>query len=160
MSEPVQTPEHTRRAYESSEVSPGRLFAFAVGVVGLVLAGVLGSALVFHFFSKHESMGPPASPFQNERELPPEPRLQTGAPQDLKAYRAEQDRILGEYGWVDRQSGVVRIPVDRAMDLLLEKGYPVRGSSPANGQKNTPGPSPPPSDRQIAPTPLFGEKVQ
>jgi len=131
MSEHPKGPEHLRRGYEDSEVSVGRLFAFAAGVVALVLLGVLGSAFVFHFFVQHTPMGPPASPFDDAREMPPAVRLQTEAPLDLKQYRADQEKILAGYGWVDPKAGVVRIPVDRAMDLLLQKGYPVRGSTTA-----------------------------
>ena len=39
-------------------------------------------------------------------------------------------RLLNSYGWVDPKAGVVRIPIDRAMDLLLQKGLPVRGKQP------------------------------
>jgi len=154
-----QNLEEPSRGYEDSDVSVGRLMAFAGGVVALVVLGVLGSAVVFHFFVAQQPLGPPASPFENVRTLPPEPRLQTAAPLDLKHYRADQDKILEGYGWVDPQAGIVRIPVDRAMDLLLQKGYPIRGSSPVKGQRNTPGPAPPPPDRQIAPQPVGGEEV-
>ena len=157
MSEPVKEPEQPQRGYEASDVSVRQLFAFAAGVVGLVVLGVLGSAAVFHFFVSHQPLGPPASPFENVRTTPPEPRLQTTAPLDLKHYRDEQEKILGGYGWVDSQAGVVRIPVDRAMDLLLQKGYPVRGSSPVNGRGERTGPAAPPANRQIAPTPVGGE---
>jgi len=120
-----------KRGYESADVSLGRLFAFGAGVVGLVIFGVVVSALAFHFFVRRQPLGPPASPFENVRQLPPEPRLQTEAPQDLRQYRADQDKILESYGWVDQKANVVRIPVDRAMDILLQRGYPVRGSMPA-----------------------------
>jgi len=160
MSEPGKELEHPQRGYENPEVNAGRLFAFASGVVGLVLVGVLGSALVFHFFVSHQPLGPPASPFENVRTVPPEPRLQTAAPLDLGHYRAEQEKILDSYGWVDPQAGIVRIPVNRAMDLLLQKGYPVRSSSPLKGQVVTPGAPPPPANRQIAPAPGDGEGVQ
>src|SRR5208283_1724907 len=119
MDEHIKTPQPAGRGYEDSDVSVGRLFAFAGGVVGLVVLGVLGSAFVFHFFVRHQPLGPPASPFEDVRALPPEPRLQTTAPLDLKSYRTGQDQILREYGWVDPHAGIVRIPVDRAMDLLL-----------------------------------------
>jgi hypothetical protein len=113
--------------------------------VGLVLFGVLASALVFHFFVQHTPMGPPASPFEGVRTMPPDLRLQTAAPLDLKQYRADQEKILGGYGWVDPKAGVVRIPVERAMDLLLQKGYPVRSSSPREGGgAKTPRPAAPP----------------
>jgi hypothetical protein len=58
----------------------------------------------------------------------------------LKRYREDQEKILRSYGWVDSQAGIVRIPVDRAMDLLLQKGYPVRVSPSAeSGTKRNPG---------------------
>lgn len=133
MSEPFKGPEHPQRGYEDSKVPVGKLFAFAAGVVGLVVLGVLGSAAVFHFFVRHQPLGPPASPFEDVRTIPAAPRLQVEAPVDLKRYRADQNKILEEYGWVDAPADVVRIPVDRAMDILLQKGYPVRGGSPYAG---------------------------
>lgn len=132
MSEHLKGPEQSRR-YEDSNVSVKQLFAFAMGIVAMVLVGVAVSAVTFRFFVRHTSMGPSASPFEDVRDLPPGLRLQTDAPADLKSYRAGQDKILAGYGWVDPHAGVVRIPVERAMELLLQKGYPVRGSSPAAG---------------------------
>jgi hypothetical protein len=80
------------------------------------------------------------------------------APLDLKDYRADQERILKGYGWVDSQAGIVRIPVDRAMDLLLQKGYPVRGSSPAeSGQAKTVWLAAPPANHQAASTSMDAE---
>jgi hypothetical protein len=153
MSEPVKGPENSQRGYEDSDVSVGRLVAFAGGVVALIVLGVLGSAAVFHFFVSHQPLGPPASPFEDTRALPPEPRLQITAPLDLKHYRAEQEGILKGYSWVDQPAGTVRIPVDRAMDLLLQKGYPVRGGSEVVGGDSvkTAGTAPPPANHQAAP---------
>ena len=133
MSEHHKGPDSSQRGYEDSQVSVKHLFAFAMGIVALVLVGVLVSALTFRFFEHLTPMGPPASPFEDVRDLPPELRLQTNAPLDLKHYREDQDKILAGYGWVDPHAGVVRIPVERAMELLLQKGYPVRGSSLAAG---------------------------
>ena len=62
--------------------------------------------------------------------LPPEPRLQVSAPKDLKLYKAAQGEILNSYGWVDQKAGILRIPIDRAMDILVQKGLPVRGATP------------------------------
>jgi hypothetical protein len=54
--------------------------------------------------------------------LPPAPRLQIHAVANWNAYRnAENDR-LSSYGWLNRDSGAVHIPVDRAMQLVLERG--------------------------------------
>ncbi len=53
---------------------------------------------------------------------PPEPRLQTSPPDDLGTYLAEQRALLGSYGWVDRDKGVAREPIDEAMKRLVREG--------------------------------------
>ena len=52
--------------------------------------------------------------------MPPPPRLQTHAPEDLAALREEKQAALSGYAWVDRPRGVARIPIERAMALLAE----------------------------------------
>ncbi len=63
--------------------------------------------------------------------LPPPPRLQTQPREDLKEMRKEEDRLLSNYGWADPNTGRVRLPIDRAMQLLVEQGLPSRASGPA-----------------------------
>ena len=53
---------------------------------------------------------------------PPAPELQIDAASDLKHYRAAQDARLGSYGWVDRDKGVVHIPIEQAMRDLAARG--------------------------------------
>ena len=65
------------------------------------------------------------------RPLPPPPRLQNYPFYDLKALRGDENRVLEHYGWVDKNAGVVRIPVERAIDVLAEKGLPYRTAAPA-----------------------------
>ena len=60
------------------------------------------------------------------RRLPPMPRLQSAPITDLKDMRAAEEQILNGYGWVDQANGVVRIPIDRAIDLLAQRGLPTR----------------------------------
>jgi hypothetical protein len=38
--------------------------------------------------------------------------------------RAEEDASLNSYGWVDKEQGVVHIPIERAMDTVVERGLP------------------------------------
>jgi hypothetical protein len=156
MSEHHQGPEPSRR-YEDSNVSVKQLFAFAMGIVALVLVGVVVSAFTFRFFVRHTSMGPTASPFDDVRDLPPGLRLQTAAPLDLKRYRDDQDKILAGYGWVDPTARVVRIPVERAMELMLQKGYPVRGGSPVASTAKAPKAGAPPVNPPPARTPAGTE---
>ena len=60
----------------------------------------------------------------------PEPRLQVNSAQDLKEMRAQEEVILQGYGWVDREHGVTRIPIEKAMQLLVQRGVPTRPSTP------------------------------
>ena len=57
-------------------------------------------------------------------------------PVNLQALRKKEQDALTTYGWVDQHAGVVRIPMERAKDLLLERGLPVRGAAPAPGAKD------------------------
>ena len=45
---------------------------------------------------------------------------------DLAATRLREDRHLNHYGWIDREKGVVRIPVERAMGLMVERSSDLR----------------------------------
>lgn len=56
----------------------------------------------------------------------PGPNLEIDPHNDLVALRARNEAELNSYGWVDRTNGIVRIPIERAMDLLAQRGLPVR----------------------------------
>jgi len=57
---------------------------------------------------------------------PPAPRLEAQSGEEFGPYHAAQEQKLNGYRWVDRQAGVVAIPIDRAMDVLAQQGLPVR----------------------------------
>lgn len=63
------------------------------------------------------------------------PQLQIMPAMDLSNFRAREETELNSYGWIDRTAGVVRIPIGRAIDLLLERGLPTRSGTnpPATG---------------------------
>jgi len=52
---------------------------------------------------------------------PPEPRLLQDPRAALLELRAEEDAILHSYGWVNRDAGIVHIPIERAIDVLAKK---------------------------------------
>jgi hypothetical protein len=57
----------------------------------------------------------------------PQPKLLVNEPANLKTFREHEHEVLTTYGWTDKSAGVVRIPIERAKDLLIERGLPVRG---------------------------------
>jgi hypothetical protein len=56
----------------------------------------------------------------------PTPSLQTQPFKDIYMLREDEANKLKSYGWVDQDGGVARIPVDRAMELMLQRGFPTR----------------------------------
>lgn len=62
---------------------------------------------------------------------PPTPALNVEEPVVLKAFRDGEETELHTYGWINQGSQVVRLPIERAKALLLQRGLPVRPSAPA-----------------------------
>ncbi|HEX6385212.1 MAG TPA: hypothetical protein VF177_11125 [Anaerolineae bacterium] len=73
--------------------------------------------------------GPFSTLITEDDPLPPEPRLQVSPRLDMAALRERQEEILNSYGQVDEEVDIVRIPIDVAMDLLVERGLPARSQT-------------------------------
>lgn len=59
-------------------------------------------------------------------EIPPAPRLQPNPTAEMREYRAGTAAHAGSYGWIDRDAGVVRIPLERALEIVAQRGLPHR----------------------------------
>jgi hypothetical protein len=120
--------------YERRDVNIRALLKLGFWMAMLLFITLVGMRWTLGYFERTSPLGPPASPFVSTRELPPSPRLQATPRVELKDYCEAQQREVTTYGWIDRRLGVVRIPIDRAMDLALERGLPARSSAqPAAG---------------------------
>jgi hypothetical protein len=72
-------------------------------------------------------LAPPATPLpRGTGTVGPPPGLQTFPWHDLKEFKAEQNAYLHGYGWVDETAGIARVPIEKAKEMLLKKGLPVR----------------------------------
>jgi hypothetical protein len=129
--------ESESTAYETRDVKLRPLVVFAAGLtaVGLVVyLVVFGMMRLFtgQAARRDAQLAPSSAVSQpqkpGEERLPPEPRIQANPAADLKALRAGEDAVLTSYGWVDRQAGLVRVPIDVAMKLVVAEGLPVRAS--------------------------------
>jgi hypothetical protein len=78
--------------------------------------------------ARHQaSLQPPPPVLVNQAlDVPPLPHLQIWPARDLASFRKEEALEVSGYGWVDRGKGLVRIPVDRAIEVLAERGLPAR----------------------------------
>lgn len=116
--------------HETRDIDVGliaKLLGFGVVVTAVVLLAVYW--LFVSVRDRQAATDPVASPYAANPSPFVGPTLQASPPTDLQEIRAHEEHILESYGWVDRQRGVVRIPIERAMDLLLERGLPVAPSS-------------------------------
>ena len=125
MSEPRDNPavEH-----EESDVNVRAILGFGAGLLAVGIVIQLLMWLLFNFYTKQAAQIPRAFPLSAayQQQPPPEPRLQTHPQQDLRRLRAQEDAILEGYGWVDKGSGVARIPIEEAMKIVVQRGLPAR----------------------------------
>jgi len=113
--------------HELSDLKPRNIALFGVALAAIIAAALIASYAVFTFFYSSVTRSRPLpSPLSYSREPTPEPRLLVKAGDDLKAMRAQESKILNSYDWVDREKGIVRLPITRAIDLLAQKGLPER----------------------------------
>ena len=126
-----------RNGYEKTDASPRGLVYFAASIAVIVAATSLSLIWLFNHFEKAENTGSfVATPFTSARPLPPPPRIQPNPGGDMQGYFQSQQNLLQTYGWIDRQNGIVRLPIDRAMELILQRGLPTRSAeNGASGQK-------------------------
>ena len=109
-------------------------FLVVLGIV-LVLTAILCWGLL-KYFSAIRDHSAPASPFAETRQLPTGPQLQANPRQDLLRFRAEQEHSLESYSWENKDDGTVRVPIERAMEMLLKQGLPVAPSAPSAASTN------------------------
>lgn len=134
---PAEAEHNPHVHHEESDVNIRSIFEFGVG---LAVIGALIHLLVwvlFVYFNGREARATPEPPLAvgQESRLPPGPRLQVAPRQDLQDFRAREDEILNNYEWIDKNAGRVRIPIDVAMKLTVQRGLPVR-SQPEKSVEN------------------------
>jgi hypothetical protein len=109
--------------HEASDVRPR---AVAVVVLGFFSAIGLSAAFVaglMTLFSDHDAR--PALPSLATKHLvSPPPRLEIKPLVERVAVEAEAQSHLQGYAWTDQAAGRARIPIDRAIELLVAHGWP------------------------------------
>ena len=122
------TPPGAKHEHTDIDPSIGYKFASWLMVAMLISAGIVYGA--FWFFERQEkAAGTLAQKYPlaaGVHKDPPTPNLQNQPFKDIYQLRQEEIEKLTRYGWVDKEGGVTRIPIDRAMDVMLQRGFPAR----------------------------------
>ncbi len=142
---------HPEVEYEHSDLSALAILGFLAGlaIVGLVMHIILVGMFAYldTYTKRHEAATNPLAPataldlrnpgpsVANEFPLP---RLETNELGQLNDQRLQEENILNSYGWVDQKAGVAHIPIERAMQLLAQRGLPV---APENMPEGTQAPA-------------------
>jgi hypothetical protein len=125
MADPHRPSPPTGQKPYDAELDLKSIIGFGVVLVVVtlvVLALMWGMGIVFK--EAEEAKDHPPSPMAEALvdPIPPGPRLRSTPPRDLAELRAQDREALTTYGFVDQAGGIARIPIDRAMSIVLEKG--------------------------------------
>lgn len=119
-------------SHERRDVNVFQITAFGIGLLLSCIVVVFAMWAMFDFlFSREDAKNatnPAAAMMSQQQQLPPEPRLQAQPKVELKDLRTDEDAILNSYGWIDPNKGIVRIPIDQAIDIVAQKGLPSKPS--------------------------------
>ena len=118
------------QGHERKDVDVPALFTIAFLLLLSCIAVFIGVTLMMRYFKAHEptvTTGQANIPATRAEKFP-EPRLEVKPGATLAELRAAEDADLNSYGWIDRNAGTVRIPIDRAMQLILDRGLPEVGA--------------------------------
>lgn len=151
------------RGFEHKDISVAAVMYFILGLaVALFVSYFAVRGVYSHLTHRFEAQQPAVSPLvtnvpSDTRKLPeeyktdsksadyekylqknfPQPQLETNERSELNDVRLREEDILSTYDYVDKNAGTVRIPIDRAMDLLAQRGLPVRAQA-ADESKSQP----------------------
>jgi len=131
-------PGHERQIDRDIDVRKISWTVIGILVLTLVSMAAMWGLLVY-LQSRAERTAPdvPALHLQAAEEPPPGPRLQATPERDLLRMRAEETEVLTTYGWSDREAGTVRVPIDRAMEMLAAErgaGTPAGATATVEGE--------------------------
>lgn len=137
--------QHPEAAYDHTDLGARGIIGFLLGLaIFLVFVHIIiwGFQRVYtHFEPKgvirtsailtnQEQTGPKGDPVTRF----PAPVLQPDPVADLNKYREAVELQLNSAGWIDQKQGIAHIPVERAIDLVAQRGLPVRQQQPQEQQ--------------------------
>jgi hypothetical protein len=109
--------------YEQRDLSVGRAVQFLILIFFTIIGSLIISYFVFLWVLPNQRADlPSVRPEALQRQLPPEPRVQGFPMRDWEKFIAEETRKTTTYEILDETTGKVRIPVERAKELILKRG--------------------------------------
>jgi hypothetical protein len=128
---------HENGKFEPQDLSAKGVLAFLVGLVVVCVLVYVVVAGMYRFLNRYQKAHEPAQnplvqvtntdtrhPTPADANKFPLPRLETNERGQLNDQRYREEETLNTYGWLDQKAGVAHIPIQRAMELIVERGLP------------------------------------
>jgi hypothetical protein len=120
--------ENAEAGYEVADADVRQVVMAGIGLA--VATAIACFAMYFLFnmlkFSGEREQRQTLNPMAGPRTLPPEPRLQVRPWEEIQNLRMKEDQVLNTYGWTNKGAGMVRIPIEKAMEIVAQRGLPSR----------------------------------
>jgi hypothetical protein len=140
MTEDTHSNEHNQEVeFEREDLAPKFIFIFLISLtVGCVLVYFVLRGMYSYldaYENRHQPvLSPLAPPARADTRIVkpadianfPQPRLESNERSEIKEFRLKEDEELNSYGWLDEKAGIAHIPIDRAMELLAQRGLATR----------------------------------
>ena len=117
-----------RGGYEKTDAHAGATIRAGLYILGSMFLTALLVVPMYRFLVRREARQQPRAASVLEpaglAPAPGVPRLVVSEPLALAEFRAQEDALLTSYGWVEKDAGIARMPVDEAMKIVAERGLP------------------------------------
>jgi len=114
--------------FERSDADAGGAYKAGFAILAAMVLTALALVPMYRLLARQESQAqpPPAGAVKTEMSEPVQsfPKLVTSEPQALAEFRAQEETLLTSYGWVEKDKGLARIPIEEAMRIVAAHGLP------------------------------------
>ena len=114
--------------YEKTDAHAGDTYRAGLYILGTMVVSALVVVPMYRFLGRREAreQAPAATVLKADPKAAPVafPALVTSEPAVLAEFRAQEDALLTSYGWVEKDKGIARLPIDVAMGIVAERGLP------------------------------------
>lgn len=130
--------EHTNptngAGYEVEDASVREIVFTGIGLaVGTIIVCFAVAGLLKVLTATGAAERQPITQIPVQQTFPPGPRLQEKPWLEMQELRKKEQEALTTYGWVDKNAGKVRIPIDQAIDIVAQRGLPTRAQGAQTG---------------------------
>jgi hypothetical protein len=124
--------------YEKTDAHAGATYRAGFYILGVMFLTALVLVPMYRFLGRREKaeQAPAATVLKADPNAAPSafPKLVTSEPAVLAEFRAQENAFLTSYGWVEKDKGIARMPIDEAMKIVAKRGlpkFPAPETSPA-----------------------------